>query len=158
MLTPWAFCTWNIRSQACPNTSLHWLHFKWTFLPWDVSSWKPATNNEDKYIYFSLSAVSFTFIWFIKSKILRNFLQHLNDKTSQSQRREGKVSAFIDLSFIPNKIVAVGRIVMPEMVYMFCQSPWCQSKRKEKTFFVTSSGSILLFVKYQRELKKKFHL
>ena len=60
--------------------------------------------------------MSSTFIWFIKSKILLKLLQHLNDKTSQSQRREGKVSAFIDLSFIPKKIVAVGRIIMPEMV------------------------------------------
>ena len=52
----------------------------------------------------------------MKSKILLKLLQLLNDKTSQSQRREGKVSAFIDLSFIPRKILAVGRIIITETV------------------------------------------
>ena len=60
--------------------------------------------------------LSSTFIWFIKSKILLKLLQLLNDKTSQSQRREGKVSAFIDLSLTPRKSLAVGRTIITETV------------------------------------------
>ena len=154
MLTPWAFWTWNMRSQAWPNTSLHWLHFKWTFLPWDVSSWKPAaTNNEDK---------CSTFIWFIKSEILLKLLQLLTDKMSQSQRREGKVSAFIDLSFIPKKNLAVGPRKGRRGVHyhgrygvnvLSVSVTSCQIRKKEKTFlptklFVnTTSGYIILFSK-----------
>ena len=44
-----------------------------------------------------------TFIWFIRYKILIKLLQLLNDKTSQRQRREGKVGEFIDSSLIPSQ-------------------------------------------------------
>ena len=77
-------------------------------------------------------------------KFSSNFLQLLTDKMSQSQRMEGKVSAFIDLSFIPKKNLAVGPRVQGVHYHgrygvniLSVSVTSCQIRKRRKPLFFT---------------------